>query len=181
MFRNGRKRLGISEVLTGKPLFIMNEIYTTEKTYIKNLLALKEVFQDPMQAILTYDDGFLKQQSIRIIFQNLREILELHQKIFAQMEQDAKSGQVNGQVQPFLIGKFSAEMFECYGPYMTSFEKKTEELVQLQKNEKFAQFLTNQLGHEKCGGQPLDALMIRPIQRIPSLLLLYKGQHKKLL
>ena len=32
-----------------------------------------------------------------------------------------------------------------------------------------------QLMNEKCNGQPLDALLIRPIQRIPSLLLLYKG------
>lgn len=173
--KNGRKRLGISDVITGKPLFIMNEIYTTEKTYIKNLLALKEVFQEPMQAILTYDDGFLKQQSVRIIFQNLKEILELHQKIFAEMDKDARNGQVTGEnVAPFLIGKFTAEMIEYYGPYMTSFEKKTEELLQLQKNEKFSNFLTNQLSNEKCSGQPLDALLIRPVQRIPSLLLLYK-------
>ena len=157
----------------------MNEIYTTEKTYIKNLIALKEVFQDPMQAILTYDDGFLKQQSVRIIFQNLREILELHQKIFTEMDRETKNGHVNGAtISSFLIGKYSAQMLECYGPYMTSYDKKTEELLQLQKNEKFAQFLTNQLSHEKCGGQPLDALLIRPIQRIPSLLLLYKGKRK---
>ena len=49
MFRNARQRLGISETLSGKPLFVMNEIFTTEKTYIRNLQALKQVFQEPMQ------------------------------------------------------------------------------------------------------------------------------------
>lgn len=49
MLRNARQRLGISETLSGKPLFIMNEIFTTEKTYVKNLHALKQVFQEPMQ------------------------------------------------------------------------------------------------------------------------------------
>ena len=82
IFRIGRKRLGIFETISGKPLFILNEIYTTEKTYLKNIKALKELFQEPMQAILTYDDGFLKQQSLRIIFQNLPEILQIHEEIF---------------------------------------------------------------------------------------------------
>ena len=56
-----------------------------------------------------------------------------------------------------------------------AFDKKTEELTKLKKSEKFCNFLTSQLLNEKCNGQPIDALLIRPIQRIPSLLLLYKG------
>ena len=215
MFRNARQRLGISETLSGKPLFVMNEIFTTEKTYIRNLQALKQVFQEPMQgkaieylkiqiyklcvdfrqklhlfvfkksyisfeAILTYDDGFLQQKSIRLIFQNLGEITRLHEKMFSEMKKCATNGQVSGSnIEPFLLGKYSAEMLECYGPYMRSFEKKTEELLQLRKNEKFSNFLVNQLGNPQCQGQPIDALLIRPIQRIPSLLLLYKGFFSK--
>ena len=92
------------------------------------------------------------------------------------MSKCAENGQVSGaNIEPFLLGKYSAEMLECYGPYMRSFEKKTEELLQLRKNEKFSNFLLNQLGNSQCQGQPIDALLIRPIQRIPSLLLLYKG------
>ena len=59
-----------------------------------------------------------------------------------------------------------------------AFDKKTEELTKLKKSEKFCNFLTSQLLNEKCNGQPIDALLIRPIQRIPSLLLLYKGTLK---
>ena len=59
-----------------------------------------------------------------------------------------------------------------------AFDKKTEELTKLKKSEKFCNFLTSQLLNEKCNGQPIDALLIRPIQRIPSLLLLYKGNFK---
>ena len=96
------------------------------------------------------------------------------------MKKCATNGQVSGSnIEPFLLGKYSAEMLECYGPYMRSFEKKTEELLQLRKNEKFSNFLVNQLGNPQCQGQPIDALLIRPIQRIPSLLLLYKGFFSK--
>ena len=48
-FRIGRRRLGIAEVIQGRPLFILNEIYSTEKTYVNNLSSLITVYQEPMQ------------------------------------------------------------------------------------------------------------------------------------
>lgn len=94
------------------------------------------------------------------------------------MQTEVKNGHVNGlNMNPFLIGNYSGEILESYSHYMKAFDKKTEELEKLKKNEKFCSFLTSQLLNEKCNGQPIDALLIRPIQRIPSLLLLYKGTH----
>jgi hypothetical protein len=73
LLRVGRKKLGITpEIMTGRPLFILNEIYTTEKTYVKNLEALVYVYQEPMKVICNYEDGFLSKQSIHIIFQHLK-------------------------------------------------------------------------------------------------------------
>ena len=51
-FRIGKKKLGISEVVVGRPLFILNEIYSTEKTYVNNLNALVTVYQEPMQGMI---------------------------------------------------------------------------------------------------------------------------------
>jgi len=181
LIRIGKKKLGISEVVIGRPLFILNEIYSTEKTYVNNLNALVTVYQEPMQAICTYDDGFLNQQSIRIIFQHLKVILNLHSKILSAMEREVTNGHVSGKnISPFIIGNFCGEILESYSLYMKAFDKKTEELTKLKKSEKFCNFLTSQLLNEKCNGQPIDALLIRPIQRIPSLLLLYKDLYKEL-
>ena len=52
VFRIGKKKLGISEVVVGRPLFILNEIYSTEKTYVNNLNALVTVYQEPMQGMI---------------------------------------------------------------------------------------------------------------------------------
>ena len=52
VFRIGKKKLGISEVVIGRPLFILNEIYSTEKTYVNNLNALVTVYQEPMQGMI---------------------------------------------------------------------------------------------------------------------------------
>lgn len=93
------------------------------------------------------------------------------------MESEVTGGHVSGKnIAPFIIGNYSGQILENYALYMKSFDKKTDELTKLKKNEKFCAFLTSQLMNEKCNGQPLDALLIRPIQRIPSLLLLYKGK-----
>jgi len=109
------------------------------------------------------------------------EILNLHSRILLKMESEVTGGHVSGKnITPFIIGNYSGQILENYGLYMKSFDKKTDELTKLKKNEKFCTFLTNQLMNEKCNGQPLDALLIRPIQRIPSLLLLYKDLHKEL-
>ena len=106
------------------------------------------------------------------------EILNLHSRILLKMESEVSGGHVRGKnITPFIIGNYSGQILENYGLYMKSFDKKTDELTKLKKNEKFCTFLTNQLMNEKCNGQPLDALLIRPIQRIPSLLLLYKGNR----
>ena len=105
----------------------------------------------------------------------------MHSKILNAIEAEVVDGHVNGKnIKPFIIGNYSGDILEHYGLYMKSFDKKTDELAKLKANEKFCSFLTSQLLNENCNGQPLDALLIRPVQRIPSLLLLYKGYFDSL-
>ncbi len=67
-------------------------------------------------------------------------------------------------------------MTQAYPPYVNYFDmgkeliaKRRKECVELDK------FLLEATMHPNCMHQPLDALLIRPVQRLPSMSLLMKG------
>ncbi|CAG5103240.1 Oidioi.mRNA.OKI2018_I69.chr1.g680.t2.cds [Oikopleura dioica] len=170
------------ESISGRSFCIANEIFTTEKTFVKSLRVIKEVYADPMENILSYDDSFMTRNSWKTIFQNFPAILALHEKILTDMEAVLQKGKIKGEedLEKFLYSKYTAEIVEVYTLYMNSYDRKTEELANLQSNEKFSSFLSSQISNSKGDGRPLDALLIRPIQRLPSVLLLLKDFHREL-
>ncbi|CBY07331.1 unnamed protein product [Oikopleura dioica] len=182
ILRNLSKIVQEEESISGRAFCIANEIFTTEKTFVKSLQVIKEVYADPMENILSYDDSFMTKNSWKTIFQNFPAILKLHEKILEDMEEVLKKGKIKGKedLGKFLYSKYNAEIVEFYTLYMNSYDRKTKELENLQTSEKFSSFLASQISNSKSDGRPLDALLIRPIQRLPSVLLLLKDFHREL-
>ena len=143
-FRNLSRIVQEEESISGRAFCIANEIFTTEKTFVKSLQVIKEVYADPMTNILSYDDSFMTKNSWKIIFQNFPAILKLHEKILEDMEDVLKKGKIKGKedLEKFLFTKYNAEIVEFYTLYMNSYDRKTKELENLQTNEKFASFLS---------------------------------------
>lgn len=79
-----------------------------------------------------------------------------------------------------LIGKIIFDhreaLVKAYPPYVNFFEQMKETLQQCDsQNPRFHAFLKINQAKPECGRQSLQDLMIRPVQRLPSMMLLIDG------
>lgn len=80
-----------------------------------------------------------------------------------------------------LIGKIILDhreaLIKAYPPYVNFFEQMKETLIQCDnQNPRFHAFLKINQAKAECGRQTLQDLMIRPVQRLPSISLLISGK-----
>lgn len=80
-----------------------------------------------------------------------------------------------------LIGKIILDhreaLIKAYPPYVNFFEQMKEALQQCDtQNPRFHAFLKINQAKAECGRQTLQDLMIRPVQRLPSISLLISGK-----
>lgn len=80
-----------------------------------------------------------------------------------------------------LIGKIVLDhreaLIKAYPPYVNFFEQMKETLAQCDtQNPRFHAFLKINQTKAECGRQSLQDLMIRPVQRLPSISLLISGK-----
>lgn len=80
-----------------------------------------------------------------------------------------------------LIGKIIFDhreaLVKAYPPYVNFFEQMKETLQQCDnQNPRFHAFLKINQAKPECGRQSLQDLMIRPVQRLPSMSLLISGK-----
>lgn len=65
----------------------------------------------------------------------------------------------------------------CYPKYVNYFDIAKDKLVDCKNNSlEFKDMLDNFYLNEGCNKQPLEALLIRPVQRLPSISLLVNGK-----
>jgi protein ECT2 len=74
------------------------------------------------------------------------------------------------------------DLIKAYPPYVNFFEQMKETLLQCdQQNPRFHAFLKICQAKPECGRQNLQDLMIRPVQRLPSISLLLNGENERLI
>lgn len=70
----------------------------------------------------------------------------------------------------------AGELQKAYPPFINFFEKSKEALEQCESNNpRFHAFLMIRQSQPECGRQTLKELLIRPVQRLPSVSLLLSG------
>jgi len=103
------------------------------------------------------------------IFGNVEEIYHLHLSIAEQLDRAINEDECIGSV--FLAN--SVELLRVYQPYTKFYDKTIEAIHTLEKtNSRFYAYLKICEHKSELGKQHLADLMIRPIQRLPSILLL---------
>lgn len=89
----------------------------------------------------------------------------------------------NNWTEECLIGKLILdnrnELIKAYPPYINFFEQMREQLIQCDTQKpRFHAFLKINQAKPECGRQSFQDLMIRPVQRLPSISLLLNGEFK---
>ncbi|XP_055688272.1 protein ECT2 isoform X9 [Lutzomyia longipalpis] len=150
------------------------DFYQTESNYVGILDTIVKLFKEPLEKMADSNpsDALLNKSEIRAIFSNFLPIHDVHWK----MLNSIKELQVNW-AEDCLIGKIILDhrddLIKAYPPYVNFFEQMKDALI-LCDNQKprFHAFLKINQAKPECGRQSLQDLMIRPVQRLPSISLL---------
>lgn len=166
-------------IVTGR-YQVFKELLDTEENYVNILKTILKGFKEPLLDNTTKENAILNPTEVNIIFGKLPPIYELHLNIL----KDLRRG-FNNNVETFSVGdvilKYAPELDKAYCPFINYFEniKQTLEICEETKP-RFRAFLEEMKEIEPdCQKQSLKELLIRPVQRLPSVSLLLNELKKK--
>ncbi|XP_034482371.1 protein ECT2 isoform X2 [Drosophila innubila] len=148
------------------------DFYTTESNYVGILDTILNLFKNKLEELAETNDPLLNKSEIKSIFGNFLPIHEVHQsmlehlrKLHANWREDCLIGDI--------IIQHRDELIKAYPPYVNFYEQMKEQLLYCDREyPRFHAFLKINQTKPECGRQSLQDLMIRPVQRLPSISLL---------
>ncbi|XP_053674461.1 protein ECT2 [Anopheles nili] len=148
------------------------DFFHTESNYVGILDTIVKLFKEPLEEMVENENPLLNKSELRSIFGNFLPIHDVHKRMLDRLR--AIHGNWSEDV---LIGQIVLDhrddLLKAYPPYVNFFEQMKETLVQCDANNpRFHAFLKINQAKPECGRQSLQDLMIRPVQRLPSISLL---------
>ncbi|KAG8581267.1 hypothetical protein GDO81_007608 [Engystomops pustulosus] len=154
------------------------ELYQTESNYVDILTTIVQLFHVPLGKEGQVGGPILAPEEIKTIFGSIPDILDVHTKIKGDLEKmmmDWSETKSIGEV----ILCYSKELVKTYPPFVNFFEMSKETIIKCEKQKpRFHAFLKINQAKPECGRQTLVELMIRPVQRLPSVALLLNDLKK---
>lgn len=150
------------------------ELYETEKRFVNILHSIIYLFKEPIEAQDQVAGPILDQTEVKEIFGNLPPIYEVHLKIRDRLEKLANHINTEESVSVGQIYLDNSEaLLKTYPPFVNFYEKTKDAIAKCDANKpRFHAFLKIAQSKPECCRQHLTELLIRPVQRLPSTLLL---------
>ncbi|CAH0600305.1 unnamed protein product [Chrysodeixis includens] len=167
---------------------VFMELLQTESNYVGILHTIVTMFKQPLEEMAEDDNSNGKNQALlnntelKIIFGNLPPIYELHQRMLEELRYAQAHWSEETSIGRLVL-RYTPDMVKAYPPFVNFFEN-TKEMLQScdRENPRFHAFLKICQTKPECGRQSLQELLIRPVQRLPSISLLLddilKHTHK---
>ncbi|KAJ8734855.1 hypothetical protein PYW08_014105 [Mythimna loreyi] len=167
---------------------VFMELLQTESNYVGILHTIVTMFKQPLEEMAEDDNSNGKNQALlnntelKIIFGNLPPIYELHQRMLEELRYAQAHWSEETSIGRLVL-RYTPDMVKAYPPFVNFFENTKEMLQQCDReNPRFHAFLKICQTKPECGRQSLQELLIRPVQRLPSISLLLddilKHTHK---
>lgn len=155
------------------------ELFQTESNYVGILHTVLKVFKEAIEKVDQPGGPILNQQDCKAIFGGIPPIYELHHRIRSELNEIITTWRDG-----FLVGDVFLhhvdDLAKCYPNFVNYFEKTKEIVISCDRTKpRFHAFLMLCQGKPECGRQSLTELLIRPVQRLPSVLLLLKDILKR--
>ncbi|KAI8772584.1 protein ECT2-like isoform X1 [Biomphalaria glabrata] len=162
-----------------KRRMVVMELLQTEQNYVGILQTILNTFKAQIEKPDQYNGPILAQQDTKIIFGNIPPIYEAHCKLRDSLLYLVEHWSENNSIGDCLL-KRADELMKAYPPFVNFFEN-TKETIQKcdHSNPRFHAFLKLCLSKPECGRQSLQELLIRPVQRLPSIVLLLQDLLKR--
>ncbi|KAJ8418844.1 hypothetical protein AAFF_G00003430 [Aldrovandia affinis] len=157
---------------------VSKELYQTESNYVDILATVLQLFKHPLEKEGQVGGPILAQEEIKTIFGSIPEMYEVHSRIKADLEELVVDWSEDKSVGDIIL-KYSKELVKAYPPFVNFFEMSKETIVRCEKQKpRFHAFLKINQSKPECGRQTLVELLIRPVQRLPSVALLLNDIKK---
>ncbi|XP_043985756.1 protein ECT2 isoform X3 [Gambusia affinis] len=157
---------------------VSKELYQTESNYVDILNTILQLFKHPLEKEGQVGGPILAQEEIKTIFGSIPEIYEVHTRIKNDLEELLTDWSESRSVGDIIL-KYSKELLKAYPPFVNFFEMSKETIVRCEKQKaRFHAFLKINQAKPECGRQTLAELLIRPVQRLPSVALLLSDIKK---
>ncbi|TNN77926.1 Protein ECT2 [Liparis tanakae] len=157
---------------------VSKELYQTESNYVDILSTILQLFKLPLEKEEQVGGAILAQEELKTIFGSIQEIYEVHTKIKSNLEELLRDWSEDRSVGDIIL-KYSKELVKAYPPFVNFFEIGKETIVRCERQKpRFHAFLKINQAKPECGRQTLVELLIRPVQRLPSVALLLNDIKK---
>ncbi|KAK0179332.1 hypothetical protein PV327_005095 [Microctonus hyperodae] len=144
----------------------------TESNYVGILSTIMTLFKSPLEDYIETTNELLNSTEAKIIFGNFPPIYEVHKKMLEELRYSAAHWAEDTSIGNIFL-KYAPDLVKAYPPYVNFFENTKEMLDQCDQNKpRFHAFLKICQTKPECGRQSLKELMIKPVQRLPSISLL---------
>ncbi|XP_069689585.1 protein ECT2 isoform X4 [Periplaneta americana] len=151
---------------------VFMELVQTESNYVGILHTIMSMFKSPLENMSESEDYLLNNTELKIIFGNLPPIYEVHKQMLEELCWAASHWKEDFSIGNVFL-KYAPDLIKAYPPFVNFFENTKEMLVKCdQTKPRFHAFLKICQTKPECGRQSLQELLIRPVQRLPSISLL---------
>lgn len=147
------------------------ELVQTESNYVNILETIMTMFKSHLEN-MSESEALLNNTELKIIFGNLPPIYEVHRRMLEELRKASAHWSEDTSVGKIFL-RYSEDLLKAYPPFVNFFETMKEMLTQCDMNKpRFHAFLKVCQTRPECGRQGLQDLLIRPVQRLPSIMLL---------
>lgn len=167
-----------SDTTADKLQMIVEEIMTTEQTYVRNLSLVQEKFIPSLREVEKGTKQAMNAEIEAAIFCNLNEIHLVHKMFLQQLEKEVTSWGNSSSVGGLFL-ELAPALYDIYPKYITNFEKSSDVLKSQMLKEKFKAKVIACEADPACGSLTLAAFLLEPIQRVPRFQLLLNEYLKK--
>lgn len=151
---------------------VFMELVQTESNYVGIIRTIMSMFKKPLEDLSESEGQLLNNTELKIIFGNLPPIFEVHKQMLEELCWAASHWKEDFSIGRVFL-KYAPDLVKAYPPFVNFFENTTEMLVKCdQTKPRFHAFLKICQTKPECGRQSLQELLIRPVQRLPSISLL---------
>jgi hypothetical protein len=143
---------------------IINEIMSTERSYVRSLNALRVHYIDPLKREVMEDDKIpFTYNDIEKVFLNIEQIILIHHVLLQELET-----KIEGWPKIYLGEVFVnySQFFSIYEQFINNYDIAIAHLKGLrQRIPKLDEFCNNQIVHS--GNLNITSILIMPVQRLP--------------
>lgn len=148
------------------------ELLQTERNYVGILSTILKVFKHPLEQEDQRAGPLLAPEEIKTIFGSLPDIFEVHHNMMVELEEMLAEWTEDKCIGNVVLTHADVLM-KVYPLFVNFFEMSKETVVKCDRERpRFHAFLKICLSKPECGRQTLAELLIRPVQRLPSMNLL---------